>query len=47
MNRLGIAFLKNCDLKMQKTVFSNRTKEVLFGKRRNFKGEPAILKAKL
>jgi hypothetical protein len=24
MNNLGIAFLKNCDLKTQKTVFSLR-----------------------
>jgi hypothetical protein len=38
MNRLGIAFLKNCDLKTQKTVFSNRKQLSDFLKIHNFKG---------
>jgi hypothetical protein len=47
MNRLEIEFLKNCDLKTQKTVFSNRSKCGVFFKTQNFKDKPTILKAKL
>jgi len=38
MNRLGIEFLKNCDLKMQKTTFLNRSQVDSFLKTQYFKG---------
>jgi hypothetical protein len=37
INRLGIAFLKNCNLKKHKIDFSNRRQGVVFLKTRNFK----------
>jgi hypothetical protein len=37
MNCLGIVFLKNCDLKMQKTVFSNHSQGDAFLKTQYFK----------
>jgi hypothetical protein len=37
MNRLEIAFLKNCDLETQKTVLSNPKQWSAFLKIRNFK----------
>jgi hypothetical protein len=49
MNRLGIAFLKNYNLKMQKTVFSNRKQFGVFWEceilkaNMQFKGQTAIL----
>jgi hypothetical protein len=36
MNRLGIEFLKICDLKMQKTVFSNCSRDDVFLKNAEF-----------
>jgi len=38
MNRLGIVFLKNYDLKTQKTAFSNCMQGGVFLKTQNFKG---------
>jgi hypothetical protein len=43
MNRLRIAFLKNCNLKTQKTAFSNRKQVCVFLKMQNFKGQIEIL----
>jgi len=37
INHLGIAFLKNCDLKMKKITFLNRKQLGAFLKTRNFK----------
>jgi hypothetical protein len=37
MNRLEIAFLKNCDLKTQKITFSNPNQGDAFLKMQNFK----------
>jgi hypothetical protein len=37
MNRLRIAFLKNCNVKMQKIVFSNPRKGGAFLKTHNLK----------
>jgi hypothetical protein len=38
MNRCGIAFLKNCDLKTQKIIFQIADKLVFFFQMQNFKG---------
>jgi hypothetical protein len=43
MNRLETAFLKNCDLKMQKSAYSNCRQCGAFLKTQYFKGKTVIL----
>jgi hypothetical protein len=43
MNNLEIVFLKNYDLKIQKTVFANHRQNGAFFKTRNFKNQIEIL----